>query len=30
MIFASEENDGGDNIGVVQDKLSIEIRIPEE
>ena len=25
MIFVSEEDDGGDDIGVVRDKLSIEI-----
>ena len=30
MIFASEEDNGGDDIGVVQDKLSIEICKSEE
>ena len=30
VIFASEEDNGGDYIGVVQDKLSIEICKPEE
>ena len=30
MIFAGEEDDGGDYIGVVWDKLSIEICKPKE
>ena len=30
MIFASEEDDGDDDIGVIQDKFSIEIRKSEE
>ena len=30
MIFASEEDDGGDDIGVIRDKLSIEIHKSEE
>ena len=30
MIFVSEEDDGGDDIGVIWDKLSIEICESEE
>ena len=30
MIFVSEEDNGGDDIGVIWDPLSIEIRKSEE
>ena len=30
VILASEEDNGSDNIGVVRDKLSIEIHKPKE
>ena len=30
MIFASEKDDGGDDVGKVRDKFSIEVCKPEE
>ena len=30
MIFARKKDDGGDDVGKVRDKFSIEVREPEE